>query len=227
VIAPLVLLFDCDDTLLDNDQVLARLKATLKNEFGASRSKRFWSIYEQVRLELDFVDFPQTIDRFRLEYPDHPAIGHLRDFIYGFPFKEVVYRGTPAALAHAREIGVPAILSDGDQVFQRHKIRAAGLEAMVEGRVMIFIHKEFNVADLRAIYPAEHYAVIDDKPRIHAAMKPLLGDALTTVLVDQGKYAHDRSLHYAPGPDLTIEDIGDFVKLSPERLIAAARSHQD
>ncbi|MEO9254305.1 MAG: HAD family hydrolase, partial [Tepidiformaceae bacterium] len=175
-----------------------------------------------VRLEFDFVDVPATIDRFRLEYPDHPAIDRLRRFFYGFPFKDVVYPGTPAAIAHAREIGLPAILSDGDQVFQRHKIRAAGLEEMVEGRVMIFIHKEFNVADIREIYPAEHYVVVDDKPRIHAAMKPLLGNSLTTVLVDQGKYAHDASQHYTPGPDLTIEEIGDFVKLSAAQLIAAA-----
>lgn len=221
---PLVILFDCDDTLLDNDQVLARLQAGLAAEYGPLCSDRFWCIYEDVRLELDFVDLPQTIDRFRLEYSDHPAIERLRHFFFGFPFQEVVYPGTPAAIAHAQRIGLPAILSDGDQIFQRHKIRVAGLEELVHGRVMVFIHKEFNIADIREIYPAEHYVVLDDKPRIHAAMKSLLGNTLTTVLVDQGKYAHDTSLRYMPGPDLTIEDIGDFVKLSAQQLIAAASS---
>jgi phosphoglycolate phosphatase-like HAD superfamily hydrolase len=218
----LALMFDCDDTLIDNDQVLTRMHEKLTKEFGASGNKQFWSIYEDVRLELDFVNFPETIDRFRLEYPDHPAIAHLRDFIYGFPFREVVYPGAPAALAHAREIGIPAILSDGDQVFQRYKIRAAGLEAMVDGRVMIFIHKEFNTEDIRAILGADHYVIIDDKPRIHAAIKPRMGAEITTVLVHQGKYAHDASQHYSPGPDLTIDSIGDFAKLAAETLIKAA-----
>lgn len=213
-----VILFDCDNTLLDNDEVQRQLAETLRKELGVGPAEHFWEIYDDVRTELDFVDFPATIQRFRHDYPDHPAISHLREFVFRFPFREVVYTGTRAAVFHARTLGTPVILSDGDQVFQRHKIRAAGLEALFEGRVLVYIHKEFSMADVEALYPANHYVMVDDKPRIHAGLKRLMKDRITTVQVRQGKYAHDRQT-YTPPPDRTIEDIFAFTALREGDLV--------
>ena len=41
-----VFLFDCDNTLLDNDRVQEDLRAHLAREFGAENRDRYWAIFE-------------------------------------------------------------------------------------------------------------------------------------------------------------------------------------
>ena len=219
----LVMLFDVDNTLLDNDLVRRGLEQRLTQELGDLPAKRFWNIYENVRLETELVDFPLTIARWRLEFPSHPQVTRLEYLIFGFDFASVVYAESPAAVAHAHAISRPVVLSDGDQNFQRHKVRAAGIEAAFDGHVLIYVHKELNTHEIMMRYPAEHYAMIDDKPRIHTAMKERLGAMVTTVHVCQGKYAHDPSHHQGNGADVTIEGIGDLMNWSREALVAAGR----
>ena len=217
-----VFLFDVDNTLLDNDRVKALIDAGIRAALGAARSDRFWELYEQVRADRDLVDLPETMERFGRECEDASCLGPLTEVIYGFDFAGLLYPGAFAALARAGEIGLPLILSDGDQLFQRHKIRSAGLDAAVEGRVLVYEHKERELDDIRARYPAEHYVLVDDKPRIHASLKAALGSGVTTVLVEQGKYAREPGASATPAPDLRLPSIADFAALSPEAL----RAHQ-
>lgn len=56
-------------------------------------------------------------------------------------------------------------------VFQPRKVQRSGLWEAVEGRVLIYIHKEQMLDDVEQRYPARHYVMIDDKLRILAAMK--------------------------------------------------------
>ncbi|MCH8103859.1 MAG: HAD family hydrolase, partial [Chloroflexi bacterium] len=97
-------------------------------------------------------------------------------------------------------------------------------EAAVNGHVLVYVHKELETEDIRTRYPAAHYVMLDDKPRIHAALKTRLGDLITTVMVSQGQYAHDTSSHYTPEPDIVLDSIGDVASLTPEQLRAAAQS---
>ena len=83
------------------------------------------------------------------------------------------------------------ILSDGDVVFQPRKVQCSGLWEAVEGRVLIYIHKEQMLDDVERIYPAHHYVMVDDKLRILSTMKRIWGERLTTVLPRQGHYAFD------------------------------------
>ena len=110
----------------------------------------------------------------------------LEYLVFGFPFPEVVYPDTNAALEHFRALGRPAVLSDGDQNFQRHKIRAAGIEEAVDGHVLVYVHKELNTHEIMMRYPTHHYVMVDDKSRIHVAMKERLGEMTTTVHVCRG-----------------------------------------
>lgn len=217
-----MILIDVDNTLLDNDGVRSRLEAEIREAVGPDRAERFWQLYEQVREELDFVNFPETMERFGRECDDPGCLGPLSAVLYGFRFAECLYPGTEAAIAHARSLGLPVILSDGDQLFQRYKIRDAGLETAVEGRVLVYVHKEQETADIRARYPADHYVMVDDKPRIHAAMKQALGPLVTTVFVRQGKYALAATAHEGRPPDLEIASIGDFTTLTADRIRVAA-----
>lgn len=218
----LVVLLDVDNTLLDNDLVRERLDAQLAGVLGPDDATRFWRIYEQVREETEFVNFPETIQRFGRECDDTNSVNDVSAILYEFPFRDFVYAESFDAIRHVSSFATPVILSDGDQLFQRHKIRSAGIEEAVDGKVLVFVHKEHEIANIRRLFPAEHYAIVDDKPRIHAAMKPQMGDQLTTVMVCQGQYAHDPSHHELSEPDMTVDGIGDLLRFGAEELVAAA-----
>jgi hypothetical protein len=83
-------------------------------------------------------------------------------------------------------VGPAVILSDGDVVFQPRKVWHSGLWEAVEGRGLIYIHKERLLDDLKQWYPARHYVMVDDQLRIRAAMKDLWADRLRTVFPRQG-----------------------------------------
>jgi hypothetical protein len=74
---------------------------------------------------------------------------------------------------------------------------------------MIYIHKEFELDDIAARYPATHYVLIDDKVRILSAVKKIWGERVTTVFPRQGHYALDPAeISKYPTPDVTIDRIG-------------------
>ena len=114
------------------------------------------------------------------------------------------------------------ILSDGDAVFQPRKVERSGLWRAVDDRVLIYVHKEEELADVEHWFPAEHYVLIDDKLRILDAVKNIWGDRVTTVFPRQGHYALDPKVLAAyPLPDLAIDQIGDLLQYD----LAAFRRH--
>jgi hypothetical protein len=85
--------------------------------------------------------------------------------------------------------------------------------------VLIYVHKEQALDDVERRYPAHHYVLVDDKPRILAAVKRVWGDRVTTVFPRQGSYAHDpEALASFPAADVTIESIGDLLAYDLPRL---------
>ena len=217
----LVLLFDVDHTLIDGAAVKAGLDAAIEAAAGPEGVRRFWRVYEAVRGDLGFVDLPETLERFASEAGASRGEA-VREAVWGFDFAGCLFPGALDAVAHARILGLPVIASDGDERFQRHKIRASGLEAAFEGRVLIFEHKERETEAIRARYPARRYVLIEDKPRILAAVKSALGDLVTTVLVEQGPYAGEGVAEGEPPPDLRLPSIAAFRGLDAGALRAGA-----
>jgi FMN phosphatase YigB (HAD superfamily) len=207
-----VFLLDCDNTLLDNDRVQDDLRAHLAGEFGTESRDRYWRIFEALRTELGYADYLGALQRYRLGEMNDPRLLLMSGFLVDYPFADRLYPRALHALAHLCRWGPTVILSDGDVVFQPRKVQRSGLWQAVEGRVLIYVHKEQSLADVEQRYPARHYVMVDDKVRILAAMKSVLGDRLTTVFVRQGHYALDPSIvsAYAPA-DFTIEHIGDLL----------------
>jgi len=117
-------------------------------------------------------------------------------------------------LAHVRQWGRTVILSDGDAVLQPRKIRRTGIWDAVEGRVLIYLHKELMLDDIKERYPAQRYVIIDDKPVILAAMKKAWDAQLTTVFTRQGHYARMSHGDAIAPADVTIEHIGDLIACS-------------
>lgn len=216
-----VILFDCDNTLLDNDHVLAELRAHMEREFGERNSARYWEIFEDLRAELGYADYLGALQRYRLEHQGDTQLLLTSCYLMDYPFPDRLYPGALDALHYAGEHGVTALLSDGDVVFQPRKISRSGLWKAVDGRVLIYIHKELMLDDVIAHYPARHYVMIDDKLRILTAMKEQWGDRLTTVFPRQGHYALDAAeIAKYPPADITLERIGDLRSIDFASLTA-------
>jgi FMN phosphatase YigB (HAD superfamily) len=219
----LVFLLDVDNTLLDNDRLKDDLQRKILASLGPDRAERFWQIYEQVRAELDYVDYARTIELMVRTYGD-PGLGKtLEGLLAGIDFTSYVYPHVMDAIARMKELGTAVILSDGDSVFQPEKIKRSGLEKAVDGHVLIYVHKEKELAHLFELYPADHYVVVDDKPRITAAFEAMCPATLTTVLVLQGKYARSAA-DYLPRPDVVIERIGDLRNFTGEQFRVSRRA---
>jgi FMN phosphatase YigB (HAD superfamily) len=220
-----VFLFDVDNTLLDNDRVQDDLRSHLESEFGAESRDRYWEIFEELRAELGYTDYLGALQRYRLEDLCDPRLLMMSSFLVDYPFANQLYPGSLAALEHVRSWGVPVILSDGDVVFQPRKVQRSGLWEAVEGRVLIYIHKEQMLDDVERHYPARHYVMVDDQLRILTAMKKVWGDRLTTVFPRQGHYALDRkNIATYPPAGITVERIGDLVNWDLPVLLGAPKA---
>ncbi len=207
-----VFLFDVDNTLLDNDAVTADLREHLEREVGHERQERYWSIFEELRTEVGYADYLGALQRYRANYPRDLHVLTVSHFLLTYPFHDRLFTNALSVVREVKQYGPPVILSDGDVVFQPHKIRQAGLYDAFDGAVLIYVHKEHELEDVARRYPADRYVLVDDKLRILSAIKEVWGERVTTVFVRQGHYAHDEKAisSYRPA-DHTIERIADLL----------------
>ncbi len=219
-LSDVVFLFDVDNTLLDNDRVVAELRERLVRDFGADSAQRYWRHFEQLREELGYADYLGALQRYRRDVDGQGPAAQSRllalsGFLVDYPFAERVYPGVFDVLERLGRRGPTVILSDGDVVFQPRKIRRAGLWDAVGGRVLIHVHKEQRLDEVRRAFPARHYAMVDDKPRILGALKAAWGAEVTTVFPRQGHYAADAAeVARHPPPDLAIERVGELARMN-------------
>jgi FMN phosphatase YigB (HAD superfamily) len=217
-VSSLVFLFDVDNTLLDNDRVTADLGSYLDQHFGLQARQEYFSIFETLRGELGYADYLGALQRYRTAHPRDVRLLNLSAFLIDYPFADRLYPSALDVLKKCRAIHPTAILSDGDVVFQPHKVRRSGIYDAVAGNVMIYIHKEQMLDDVEQRYPAEHYVFVDDKPRLAGAIKKYWGDRVTTVLPRQGHYATEISPNDPSPADVMIDHIGDLVEISVDDL---------
>ena len=219
----IVFLFDVDNTLLDNDRIIADLRRHLEREVGPERAQRYWTIFEQLRNELGYADYLGALQRYRSEYPRDPRLLTVSNFLVNYPFANRLYPNSLDVIEHIKQWGPAVILSDGDVVFQPRKVERSGLLEAVDGNVLIYVHKEKELDDVEQRFPADHYVMVDDKLRILAAMKKIWGERLTTVWPRQGHYALDpQAIAAYPPADLALERIGDLLNYDLPGLLGAA-----
>jgi hypothetical protein len=220
-----VFLFDVDNTLLDNDRVTADLKRHLEREVGYERQERYWAIFEELRAELGYADYLGALQRYRVEHPRDPKLLDVSRFLVNYPFANRLFPNSLDVIEHAKRWGQVVILSDGDVVFQPRKVERSGLLEAMDGNVLIYIHKEQELADVEQRYPADHYILIDDKLRILTAVKEIWGKRVTTVFPKQGHYAREAlATGRFPPPDVSIERIGALLEFDLPALLAPARA---
>ena len=208
----LCFLFDVDNTLLDNDRIIADLSDYLQKEYGQFARDCYWAIFEDLRRELGYADYLGALERYRVKYLHDPRILRMANWLIDYPFAERLYPGALDAVKHVAQWGTTAILSDGDAVFQPRKVFRAGLSELFERRVLIYIHKDQELAYVEKVFPAKHYVLIDDKLRILDLVKRAWGERVTTVFPRQGHYALDAGIVAAyPPADISIDRIGELV----------------
>jgi FMN phosphatase YigB (HAD superfamily) len=212
----LVFLFDVDNTLLDNDRVTGDLRRHLMHHFGPTLTDEYFRIFEDLRTELGYADYLGALQRYRVTHAHDTHLLEVSSFLIDYPFANRLFPGSLDAIEYAGTHGPAVILSDGDVVFQPRKVERSGLGEAVEGRVLIYVHKERELDDVERRHPADHYVLVDDKPRILAAVKKVWGPRVTTVFVRQGHYAL-ATLPDGFAPDITLERIGRL----PECPVAA------
>ena len=216
--AKTVFLFDVDNTLLDNDRFQDDLRAELKRAHGESASERYWAIFEQLRGEPGYADYLGALERLRIERLHDPTLLPTANWIIDYPFADRLYPDALQVVEHVRQWGLPVILSDGDAVFQPRKVARAGLWDAFSGNVLIYVHKENELADVERWHPAAHYVLIDDKARILAAVKAIWGDRVTTVFPKQGHFALNEPPRDGASVNLAIERIGDLLSRDLSKL---------
>jgi FMN phosphatase YigB (HAD superfamily) len=207
-----VFLFDVDNTLLDNDRVTADLKRHLDSKVGPERAQRYWQLFEAIRTELGYADYLGALQRYRIDYPRDPNLLAVSYFLIEYPFANRLFPNSIDAVEHVAPWGPAVILSDGDVVFQPHKVNRSGLYEVFNGNVLIYVHKEHELADVELRFPAKHYVVVDDKIRILHAIKEIWGSRVTTVFVRQGHYAYDaETVAKYPPADVSLDRIGNLL----------------
>jgi FMN phosphatase YigB (HAD superfamily) len=217
ILHDVVFLVDVDNTLLDNDRIVADLRDHLNQQFGAECAGRYWTLFEQLRAELGYADYLGALQRYRQDMEGKGAhalaLLQMSSFLIDYPFEQRVYPGALEALACMNRLGPTVILSDGDVVFQPRKIQRSGLWRAVGGRVLIYVHKEQRLDEVKRTFAARHYVMVDDKPRILGALKAAWGDGVTTVFPRQGHYAFDAGeVAKHPAPDVAVDHVGDIAR---------------
>ena len=213
---------DVDNTLIANDDVKSDLDAHLQVELGPTLTARYWDIYEQARHESGVVNIPLALSRLREQTPlsamDEQTYLHVHSLFDNYPFFNALYPHVLETLQYLCTLGLTVIVSDGDPFFQPEKIFRSDLAEIVEGRVLIYIHKQEHLDEIMKKYPADHYVMIDDKPQILADGKSMLGNLLTTVFVKQGKYAAgEKPANFTP--DISVLHIADLRNYTAEQFL--------
>jgi FMN phosphatase YigB (HAD superfamily) len=218
----IVFLFDVDNTLLDNDRVIADLRQYLVHAIGPASAEHYFRIFEQLRSELGYADYLGALQRYRVAYPRDLCLLEISSYLVNYPFANRLFPGSLDVLERFAEFGPTVILTDGDVVFQPRKIERSGLGNAVEGRILVYIQKERELDDVAARYPADHYVLMDDKLRILADVKAAWGSRVITVFVRQGHYALDPEiLANYPSADVTVDLISDLLQYDAPTLLGA------
>jgi FMN phosphatase YigB (HAD superfamily) len=217
-----VFLFDVDNTLLDNDRLQNDLFQHLERDFGAKARGRYVAIFEELRSQLGYADYLGALERYRIENIHDPRLLRMANWLVDYPFAARLYPGALDVIKRVKRWGKVAILSDGDAVFQPRKVERSGLWKAFGGHVLIYIHKEQELAGVEKFYPAKHYVMVDDKLRILQAIKDVWQDRVTTVFPRQGHYAKDnKSNAQYRSADITIERIADLLEHKRNEFTAA------
>jgi FMN phosphatase YigB (HAD superfamily) len=213
-----VFLLDVDNTLLDNDTVIDDLKRHLSQEFKPDRQEHYWRIFDEHRSKYGYADYLGALQQYRIEHECDPHFMKISLYLLSYAFADRLYPASLEVIKRLGQWGPTVILSEGDVVFQPHKVHRSGLFEAVEGRVLIYIHKDCRLKDIQTEYPADRYVMVDDRLHILTAVKKSWGQRITTIFARQGHHAQKPVVASLPAADITIDSIEDLLHMDPSEL---------
>src|SRR5262245_23174280 len=98
-------LVDVDNTLLDNDRVIADLMRHLEHHVGHERQQRYWVLFEQLRAELGYADYLGALQRYRVEHPRDPHLLTVSSFLVNYPFANRLFPNSLDVVDHLKQLG--------------------------------------------------------------------------------------------------------------------------
>src|SRR5215469_9464177 len=119
----------------DNDGIQQDLKDHLERAYGPDARDRYWRILEDLFSELGYRDYLGALQRFRVEHPREVELLSMSSYLIDYPFAGRLFPFALKVFKRLAGFGPTVILSDGDVVFQPHKVEKAGLSDAVDGRV--------------------------------------------------------------------------------------------
>lgn len=222
--ATMVFLIDVDRTLLDDDRITTDLRRHLRKEIGHTGEQRYWRRLQRLHRTMGYADYLGALQHYRQSYPHDPHVLTLSSFLINYPFAKRLIPQALRVLQHCRQMGRVVILSDGDVVFQPHKIERSGLAKAVDDCVLVYVHKERELRHIQRCYPADHYVVIDDNVRILGTIKKAWGRRVTTVFPGRLKGGGERPASgTASPPDITLHRLRDLLKMNGEAIRAHSK----
>ena len=120
----MVVLFDVDNTLLDNDRIAADLTRHLDEEIGTRGERRYWAIFEELRARSGVRRLSRRLAAVSTGLSARPHLLTLSRFLLNYPFAERLFPQNLRGGAEDGRVEQPVILSDGDVVFQPRKDRS-------------------------------------------------------------------------------------------------------
>ena len=150
---PVAFLLDADNTLLDNDRILADLMGHIEQTVGHQGKRHYWAIFEELREELGYADYLGALQGYRNRFPHEPRLMSIASFILNYPFADRLYPHSLEVVQRLKQWGAVVILSDGDMVFQPRKVEQSGLLEAADDNVLIYVHKELELEDVERRYP--------------------------------------------------------------------------
>ena len=161
-----VFLLDVDNTLLDNDRFAADLGDRLEQ---SSRYRRACALTGRSSVGcVTSSGLPTTWRACR-----HFALGstitrnysECRNFSWNIrSLHAAIPAGAGCVGPLERARSTRCAVGRRHHVFQPRKIQRSGIWDAVEGRVLIYLHKESALDHMQQRYPANHYVMVDDKP---------------------------------------------------------------
>ncbi|MGO9443951.1 MAG: hypothetical protein ACLPXB_04145 [Thiobacillaceae bacterium] len=89
-----------DNTLLDNDRIVADLSDHLGCEFGDESRNRYWDIFEALRNDLGYEDHLGDMQRDRVGAINDPRLLTMSSFLIDNPFSKRLYPAAFDVIAH-------------------------------------------------------------------------------------------------------------------------------
>src|ERR1700743_1050931 len=95
-------LFDVDNTLLDNDHVIADLMRHLEHDIGHQQQERYWALFEELRAQLGYADYRGGLQRYRREYPRDFNILAVSSFLLDYHFANRLFPNSLDVVEHCQ-----------------------------------------------------------------------------------------------------------------------------